>query len=127
VGVGDSLEAPYRLTAPIPAGRWGLVGDGKIITSCDVQFDVLWRSATGDVTIASFSHHFDPAAGPNSFAPVPFDGQADGVAAPAAVGDHLVLRFSITSTHPPNTTQFVPNADGSIDGGRIPALILPTR
>jgi hypothetical protein len=111
------------LTAPIPAGLWRFVGDGLAEMSCDVEFDVLWRSAAGDQTIATFAQHFDPPA--NGFSPTPYEATTDGVAAPAAVGDHLILRFSITSTHPPGTQQFIPN--GGADGGdtRIPSLVLP--
>jgi hypothetical protein len=123
VGVGDPLEAPYRLNAPIPAGPWQFVGDGLAEMSCDVKFEVLWRSAAGDQSITTFMQHFDAPA--DGFTPTPYTATMDGVAAPAAVGDHLVLRFSITSVHPPGTSQFIPN--GGADGGdtRIPSLVLP--
>jgi hypothetical protein len=125
VGVGDPLEAPYRLTAPIPQGRWKLVGDGIILAPCDVQFDVLWRRTSGDTTVASFSHHFEVPPPPDQFNAVAFDGEADGIAAPAVTGDHLVLRFSVTSSHPAGTKQYIPNGDGGDALGRIPSLILP--
>ena len=65
MGIGDPLEAAYRLPATIPGGRWGLVGDGLIFESCDVRFDVLWQRGTSEMPIVSFSHHFDaPPDGP---------------------------------------------------------------
>jgi len=125
VGVGDPLEAPYRLGGAIPAGPWRLVGDGIIVDACDVQFDVLWRTGAGDTTVASFSHHFDVPASPGQFDAVAFDGSADGIAAAATAGDHLVLRFSITSMHPAGTRPYIPNGDGGDALGRIPSLITP--
>jgi hypothetical protein len=109
----------------VPAGAWKLIGDGRVLTACDVQFDVLWRTAGGDTSIASFAHHFDVPAAPGQFDAVAFDGDAAGFAAPAVAGDHLVLRFSITSIHPAGTRPYIPNADGATANGRIPSLITP--
>lgn len=125
MGVGDPLSALYKLPGPVPAGHWHLVGDGIINEPCDVRFDVLWTTASSETPIATFRHHFDPAPAPNQFDAVGFDGDADGVAAPAHAGDYLVLRISIESTHPPGTYQYIPNGDGIYAQGRIPSLTLP--
>ena len=124
MGVGDSLEAPYVLKGPLAAGRWKLVGDGIALEAADVRYEVIWRNATRDMPIVQFRHHFDPVqAAP--FKAIGYDEEADGVAAAAVAGDQLVLRFSIASTHPAGTKQWVPNADGSVKNGRIPSLLLP--
>jgi hypothetical protein len=68
VGIGDPLEAPFTLVAPVAAGNWHLVGDGIIFQTCDVTFEIVWRSPGGDQTIAGWSQHFDaPPAGPGQF------------------------------------------------------------
>jgi hypothetical protein len=126
VGIGDPLEAAYRLPAPIPSGRWGLVGDGLIFESCDVRFDVLWRRATSEMPIASFSHHFDaPPDGLTRFDAVAYEDETDAGAVPAVAGDLLILRFTVVSIHPPGTRQYAPNGDGARAKGRIPFLRLP--
>jgi hypothetical protein len=121
VGIGDPLEASHALVGPLPAGAWHLVGDGVALSAVDVQFDVLWRSSAGDQTVASFAHHFDPAL---SGVADRYDGDATGAAVPAASGDLLVLRMTAVPPTAPGPA-FVPNADGSHAGGRIPSLTLP--
>jgi hypothetical protein len=117
-----------ELAGPIKAGPWQLIGDGIIVVSVDVQYDVIWRPAgsdggANDVTIATFSHHFDPQ--PVGFDAEALDGAADGIAADAAPGDQLVLRFTVTATSDPTRHGFIPNGDGVNTHGRIPSLILP--
>lgn len=129
MGVGDSqLEAAFALRGPIPAGTWHLVGDGAIIASVDVRFELIWRSrgadgGTGgtDVVLASFDHHFDPQA--SGFDAVAFEGDAAGPAAAARAGDQLVLRFTASNTTA--STAYVPNGDGAQANGRIPYVDLP--
>jgi hypothetical protein len=123
VGVGDPLEAAIDLDAPIKAGPWSFVGDGIIIASVDVQFDVIWRSGGTDKTLVSFTHHFDKQ--PTGFDAVPFEAQADGMAAAASPGDQLVLRFTALTTDPDTPMPYIPNGDGARTNGRIPTLMLP--
>ena len=125
MGVGDSqLEAPFTLRGPIPAGTWHLVGDGAVLASVDVRFELIWRAgadAPADVVLASFDHHFDPQ--PSGFDAVAFEAQAAGPAAAARAGDQLVLR--ITASNTASSTAFIPNGDGANANGRIPFVDLP--
>jgi hypothetical protein len=123
VGVGDSLEAAYTLSGPLPAGTWHLVGDGIVFEAADVRYEVLWRTAGGDAPLVEFQHHFEPLTGAQQFDATPFEADARGLAAPARAGDQLVLRFSAASASP--GTVFIPNGDGAKAHGRIPSLTLP--
>jgi hypothetical protein len=122
VGAGGSLEAAYTLTGPIKAGPWQIVGDGIIIDACDVTFAMLWRTSASDSPVATFTHHFDPAAAIADA--VLYDGSADGVAVPAAAGDQLVLHITATGA-PTATSLYGLNGDGAADGGRQPFVTLP--
>jgi len=122
VGVGDSqLEAPFALRGPIPAGVWHLVGDGAVIASVDIRYQLIWRSGGTDVVLAAFDHHFDPQ--PSGFDAVAFEGEAAGAAAAAGAGDLLVLRIIASNTTA--STAFLPNGDGANANGRIPYVDLP--
>jgi len=111
------------LKGPISAGTWHLVGDGIVTESVDVTFQVIWRTQAGqDTLLASFAHHFDPLPG-NSFDAIPFEADATGIAAAAAEGDELVLRFTGASAL--NEMAYVPNGDGRLTDGRIPNLTFP--
>lgn len=124
MGVGGPLEAAFTLVAPIPAGHWHLVGDGIIFQTCDVTFDLLWRSGAGDSAIASFGQHFDEPMGPGQFDARPADFDADEPAVPALAGDQLVLRFTVTNA-PMSGGAFIPNSHGADAQGRIPSVSLP--
>ena len=122
MGVGDSqLEAPFALRGPIPAGTWHLVGDGAVIASVDIRYELIWHSGGTDVVLATFDHHFDPQ--PSGFDAVAYEGQTNGPAANARDGDQLVLR--ITASNTTASTAFVPNGDGANANGRIPYVDLP--
>ena len=127
MGVGDSLEAAFTLAGPISAGTWHLVGDGIVQAPVDVQYDVIWRHAGSDSTLASFQHHFDPLVGANHFDATMYDANATGLAATARPGDLLVLRF--TASGPADggsaVSAFIPNGDGAHALGRIPSITLP--
>jgi hypothetical protein len=123
VGVGDPLEATYPLVGPIHGGNWHLVGDGVILSPVDMQFDVLWRTSTGDQPIVRFSHHFDPPTGAQAYDAVPLDADATGAAFAATSGDLLVLRMTAVQASP--GPAYIPNADGPHTSGRIPSLTLP--
>ncbi|HZS39722.1 MAG TPA: hypothetical protein VFF06_22975 [Polyangia bacterium] len=126
MGVGDPLEAAFKLAAPIRAGSWHLVGDAIVLESADAQYDVIWRSGAGDVKLAGFAHHFYVPAGTGQaqFNAVAFEADAPGIAAAARAGDSLVLRFTALNAAP-GTMAFIPNGDGVKAMGRIPSLTLP--
>jgi hypothetical protein len=114
------------LRAPLPLGSWHLVGDGEDITeSVDVQFDIVWRTSGGvETVLATTTHTFDPRpSGPNQYDAVLFETDLTGLAAPAAPGDSLVLRFTTIGGSP--SAFYVPNGDGSLANGRDPNLTLP--
>jgi hypothetical protein len=124
VGIGDPLEAAATLAGPIPAGRWHLIGDGIVPDSVDITFRVIWRSAAGDQTLATWQNHFEaPPAGPNRYKAVRYEADADGVAAEAVEGDRLVLRFEAGPAA--SAMPFIPNGDGHFANGRIPSITLP--
>lgn len=129
--VGDPpLEAAYALSGPVPAGTYGLVGDGIVTgdsaTDVEVRFEVLWRAKgqapPAGTPLATFQHRFvrDPA---NRFGAVRYDGQAAGAAAGAPAGDQLVLR--VTAVGGSVGAMYILNGDGATAGGRIPRLDLP--
>ena len=120
LGVGDSREAAFTLVAPIAAGAWHLVGDGEDISSTvAVRFDIIWRAqGGGDTVLASTMHTFGPPIVPGNASPFATD--LTGIAAPAARGDRLVLRFSTVSG-----ATYTPNGDGTAVHGTDPNLTLP--
>ena len=104
---------------------WHLVGDGEGITqSVDVRFDIIWRPANGgDTVLASATHTFAPPSPPNQFGAVMFETDLAGIAAPAAAGDYLILRFTTVGGAP--GASYTPNGDGAFAGARDPNLTLP--
>ena len=119
LGVGDSREAAFTLVAPIPSGTWHLVGDGEgISATVEVRFDIVWRTASGDTVVASTMHTFGPPI--VAFNASPFATDLTGIAAPAAPGDKLVLRFTTISG-----ATYTPNGDGTAVNGTDPNLTLP--
>ena len=126
MGVGDSLEAAFTLAGPIRAGTWHLVGDGIVLYSADIRYDVIWRHGGSDLTLVSWMHHFDPLTGPKPFDATPFEADGQGIAAPAQAGDQLVLRFTGTGGVDGGTgAAFIPNGDGAKANANIPSLTLP--
>ena len=121
MGIGDPLEAPFTLAAPLPAGGWTLVADGIVIEPVDVRFEVLVRAGTAATSLLSVDHHFEPAPG-GTFDAVPFETSFSAEAAGAA-GDLLVLRFSAMNAT--REMSYIPNGDGTLANGRIPFLDLP--
>lgn len=134
--VGDSpstLEAAFSLRAPIPAGTWGLVGDGIVlgsgVTNVTMLFEGRWRRAgaaddRNDVVLWSVQNTFVRDPDPQrAFRAVPFTTQVQGQAAEAAPGDRLVLRF--TALRGDSGATFVPNGDGRTTYGSIPRIDLP--
>lgn len=121
MGPGGSLDAPFDLRASVPAGTYHVECDAVIIASVDVTFTLIWRRGTTDTTLAQWMRHWDPVPGN-------FDAQAYEVdmAAPAIdyqPGDQLVFRYAGANTT--SGMAFIPNGDGKISKGRIPAITLP--
>lgn len=113
----------YTLRGPIAAGSWHIVGDAEdCLRSVTVRFDIIWRHGGEDTVVASVTNTFTPQQ-PNPYVAAPFDGDAAGIAAPAAAGDELVLRFTVTGGD--DGGFYVPNGDGSAAQGRVPNLTLP--
>ena len=125
MGVGDSLEAGYTLSGPIPPGTWDFVGDGYVFGSdIDVQFAVLWRPAgmqSGGTQLAAVQNHFVPDAS-HPLAVVQFAGTATGIAAAAQAGDLLVLQ--VTGLSGSAGTMYELNGDDP-PGTQIPHVDLP--
>jgi len=110
-----------------------MVGDGIVFAACDVQFDILWRpagsnaDAGADVTVVSFSHHFEknpplPDGRPN-FDAVPFEATGVGARVETQPGDLLVWRFSVAGND--GAIRYAPNGDGAHSNGLIPFIELP--
>ena len=98
------------------------MGDGEGITqSVDVRFDIIWRRAAGgDTVLATTTHTFTPPQPANQFAAVMFETDLTGIAADAAAGDLLILRFATVGG-----ATYTPNGDSTLAGARDPNLILP--
>jgi len=123
VGSGGSLEAEYALKADVPAGTYKVICDAIIIRSVDVTFDLVWRSAAGDTTLATWMNHFEPLPG-GVFDAQPYELDVPvGTAIDFAKGDQFIFRYSgMNSTA---MMAFIPNGDGAITNGRIPNITLP--
>jgi hypothetical protein len=93
-----------------------------VLQAADLRFDMIWRSGAGEHVVVSFTHHYDPPT--SGYNAVPFDGDADGAAVPAAAGDQLVMRMTVTNASS-SAPAFIPNADGPHTSGRIPSITLP--
>ena len=86
-----------------------------------VRFDVLWQTGSGASTVlATTTHTFNPPGGSNPYHAAAFETDLLGVAAPAAPGDVLILRFTTTGG-----ASYTPNGDGALASGRDPNLTLP--
>lgn len=84
-----------------------------------VRFDIIWRSGPRDVVLATSTHTFVPTGG-NA---ILYEADLAGIAAPAAPGDQLVLKFTTTAGEP--GAYYIPNGDGALVGGRTVNLTLP--
>lgn len=121
MGAGRSQEAAFELRADLPRGTWTLVGDGIILESVDVRFEVFVRRGEQELPVVSWDHRFDPR--PSGFDAVPFEEPAQGAAIDRRDGDLLVFRYTGQSAVSMNA--YVPNGDGFRQKGRIPHLRLP--
>ncbi len=105
MGVGDSLEIPYVLPGPLPAGAYQLdVVSHSAPSPPTLHAEVLWRAAGAPESIDQAI----VAADSNS-ANGDIHAQPSGAAVAAACGDQLVLRVKyVASATPP--------ADGGASG-----------
>jgi hypothetical protein len=122
VGAGSSQEAAFLLVDDLPSGTWKLVGDGVILQSVDVTFEVLVRRGASELPVVRWEQHFDPLGG-GSFDAVPYDASASGPSVKVQQGDQLIFRYTGQSATSRNA--YVPNGDGVRQNGRIPNLTLP--
>jgi hypothetical protein len=122
VGSGGSQEAAYTLKGPVKAGTYHLVLDSIIIKSVDVTFDLIWRSGSTDMTLATWQQHFDPLPAA-SYDAQPFEYDEPCPAIDWKTGDELVFRYTGANTD--SAEAYIPNGDGTHANGRIPYIVLP--
>lgn len=122
MGTGGSQEAEYALKAGIPAGSYHCVLDAVVISSVDVQFDLVWRRGATDMPLASWSEHYEPLGGGN-FDAQPFEYDEVAPAIDFKAGDKLVFRY--TGMNGATAQSYIPNGDGVNSKGRIPNFTLP--
>lgn len=132
-GSPSSLEAAYVLRDKIPAGPWGIVGDGMVlgngVNKVRVRFEVRTRRASAtddsaDQVLVGVENIFVRDAA-NPLNAILFEASADGIASDAGAGDKLVLRMSALVNDSDAGGFYIPNADGPYHQGRIPHLQLP--
>lgn len=122
MGTGGSQEASFSLVAGIPAGTYHFVLDAVVISSVDVQFDLLHRRGGTDTTLATWMEHYEAIGGGN-FDAQPFEYDEAAPAVDFKSGDQLVFRY--TGTNAMTSQSYIPNGDGSLSKGRIPNITLP--
>ena len=119
---GSSQEAAYALKASVPAGTYHLVLDSIIIKPVDVTFDLIWRQGATDISLATWTQHFDPLPGA-SYDAQPFEFDEPCGAINFKAGDQLVFRYTAANTT--SLEAYIPNGDGVHANGRIPNIQLP--
>ena len=124
MGSGGSFhEAAFPLKAGIRAGAYHIVLDSICIVPVDTTFDLIYRTSSGDTTLATWSRHWDPIPTGG------YEAQAYelDVDAPATGsfrnGDELVFRY--TGNNGSMSMAYIPNGDGVTSNGRIPNITLP--
>ena len=132
-GSPSTLEAAFTLRDKLPAGTWGVIGDGMVLgtgaNNVRVRFEVRTRSAAAvddraDQVLVGVENVFHRDAA-NPFNAVQFETAADGSASDAQAGDKLVLRIVALPNDSDPGAMYIPNADGVYHAGRIPSLKLP--
>jgi hypothetical protein len=122
VGTGGSQEAPFSLLAGIPAGTYHFVLDAVVISSVDVQFDLVLRRGGADTTLVTWMEHYN-AIGGGDFDAQPFEYDETAPAVDFQAGDQLVFRY--TGSNGAASETYIPNGDGVNSKGRIPNITLP--
>lgn len=122
MGAGRSLEAAYNLKASVPAGTYHFVLDAVIVKPVDVTFDLLWRHGSTDVSLVTWTEHFEPL-GAGSFDAQAFEYDEMSPAIDWSRGDQLIFKYTGSNASAPSA--YVPNGDGAFAHGRIPHIALP--
>ena len=122
MGPGGSQDAPFNLRASVPAGTYHVECDSIIIAPVDVTFTLIWRRGGSDTQLAQWTQHWEPLPG-GVYDAQPYEVDMPGAAIDFAAGDQLVFRYAGANTD--NAQAFIPNGDGAISHGRIPAITLP--
>ena len=92
------------------------------MTPVDVKFDLIWRRGTTDMSVVTWTEHYEPI-GNGNYQAQPFEYDEPGTAVDFVAGDKLVFRYSaVTATGP---EAYIPNGDGLSAQGRIPNFRLP--
>jgi hypothetical protein len=122
VGPGGSLDAAFDLRASVPAGTYHVQCDSIILAPVDVTFTLIWRRGASDTPLAQWSRHWDPLPGDVYLAQA-YEVDMPAMAIDFQAGDQLVFRYAGANTD--NGQAFIPNGDGRLKQGRIPAITLP--
>jgi hypothetical protein len=122
VGPGGSQDAAFDLRASVPAGSYHVECDSVIIASVDVTFTLIWRRGTTDTTLVQWMRHWDPLPG-GVYTAQAYEVDMPAMAIDFQPGDQLVFRYAGANTT--SAQAFIPNGDGVLSHGRIPAITLP--
>jgi hypothetical protein len=123
VGSGGSFyEAAFAMKAAIPAGAYHVVLDSICIVAVDTKFDLIYRTASGDTSLATWTRHWDPLPG-GVYDAQAYELDVDAPATGFHSGDQLVFRY--TGMNASMSMAYIPNGDGAITHGRIPSITIP--
>lgn len=122
MGPGGSQDAAFDLRASVPAGTYHVQCDSIILAPVDVTFTLIWRRGSDDTLLAQWSRHWDPLPGDDYVAQA-YEVDMPAIAIDFQPGDQLVFRYAGANTD--NGQAFIPNGDGRLKQGRIPAITLP--
>jgi hypothetical protein len=122
VGPGGSQDAAFNLLASVPAGNYHVQCDSIILAPVDVTFTLILRRGASDTTLAQWSRHWDPLPG-DAYLAQAYEVDMPAMAIDFQPGDQLVFRYAGANTD--NSQAFIPNGDGRLKQGRIPAITLP--
>lgn len=109
------------MKGPIEAGTWTLVADGVIGEPVDVTFEVIHRVGGTENVVFTLEQHFEPRVDEPGMATA-YEETAEAERVESQEGDELVFRFTGESE---NDMAYIPNGEGTMNGGRIPYLDLP--
>ena len=121
MGSGGFQEAPWDLKAPIPAGTYHIQCDSIIIRSVDTTFDLIWRHGATDTLLGTWQQHWEPLPG-GVYEAQPYEHDVTG--APAVDGEGQLI-FRYTGMNATLDQAYIPNGDGQLSNGRIPAITIP--
>ena len=122
MGPGGSQDAAFDLRARVAAGSYHVQCDSIILAPVDVTFTLIWRRGTTDTTLVEWARHWDPLPG-DAYEAQAYEVDMPAMAIDFQAGDQLVFRYAGANTD--NNQAFIPNGDGAISHGRIPAITLP--